>query len=78
MYLIKVEMCELKIGDIVVVLFCFFLGFEFLVFLYDFIYEGVMNLVLCCKYEDFQEGLVGLMDGGIVDNQGIYFVILFE
>ncbi len=78
MHLTKAEMRELKIGDIAAASSCFPSGFEPLAFPHDFTYEGATNLELKCKYEDFQEGPVGLMDGGIVDNQGIYSVILSE
>ncbi|MEZ5042716.1 MAG: patatin-like phospholipase family protein [Saprospiraceae bacterium] len=76
--LTKGEMRELKIGDIVAASSCFPSGFEPLAFPHDFTYEGAKNLAIKCKYEDFQDGPVGLMDGGIVDNQGIYSVILAE
>ena len=78
MHLTKAEMRELKIGDIAAASSCFPSGFEPLAFPHDFTYKGAKNLELRCKYEDFQEGPVGLMDGGIVDNQGIYSAILSE
>ena len=72
------EKAELKLGDIVAASSCFPSGFEPLAFPHDFAHESATNLKLKCKYEDYQNGPVGLMDGGIVDNQGIQSALLSE
>ena len=72
------EKAELKLGDIVAASSCFPSGFEPLAFPHDFAHKEATNLNLKGKYEDYQHGPVGLMDGGIVDNQGIQSALLSE
>jgi hypothetical protein len=62
---------EIKISDAIAASSCFPLGFEPIIFPDDFISEHSSAIYLAIKTkEKFVPG-IGLMDGGIVDNQGI-------
>jgi len=65
---------ELRLADIVAASSCFPMGFEPLKFPDDFQYEGAKQLGKLKNKAPFNKP-VGLMDGGIVDNQGIGSVI---
>lgn len=68
---------EMRISDIVAASSCFPAGFEPITFPHDFRASGNKSPMLdeLSKDQPFCEG-VGLMDGGIVDNQGIRSTIL--
>lgn len=61
---------EIRVADMVAASSCFPGGFEPLKFPQDFIHGNEPNLNKLTKTPMFENG-VGLMDGGIVDNQGI-------
>lgn len=61
---------EIRVADMVAASSCFPGGFEPLKFPHDFIHGTEPNLNKLLKKPPFENG-VGLMDGGIVDNQGI-------
>lgn len=69
---------ELKIGDIVAASSCFPAGFEPITFPHDFRHTQAFCLSEKVKNGDCGPRGIGLMDGGIVDNQGIYSVIRSE
>jgi predicted acylesterase/phospholipase RssA len=61
---------KLKLGDILAASSCFPLGFEPIMLPFDFAHAGAT----CGEIRDAttHSQVVGLMDGGITDNQGIY------
>lgn len=61
---------EIRLADIVAASSCFPGGFEPLDFPTDFIHENQPKLKKLREQREFAAG-VGMMDGGIVDNQGI-------
>jgi len=68
---------EIKLADIIAASSCFPGGFEPMSFPYDFQYEGSNELNQLAKTKSFKKP-VGLMDGGIIDNQGIDSLLLRE
>ncbi|NQU85833.1 MAG: patatin-like phospholipase family protein, partial [Mariniphaga sp.] len=67
---------EMKIADAIASSSCFPTGFEPLVMPDDFVSDHNSDTYIAIKsQDDFQKG-VGIMDGGIVDNQGIGSVML--
>lgn len=67
---------KLKLGDVLAASSCFPLGFEPIMLPYDFAHENLS----CVEIQEAttQKQVVGLMDGGITDNQGIYSFLLAE
>ena len=68
---------EIKLSDIIAASSCFPGGFEPIRFPHDFVYDGAENLKLLIEDGHFSEP-IGLMDGGIYDNQGIDSIQLSE
>ena len=69
---------QIEIGDIVASSSCFPIGFAPLVFPDDYIKDHNNSSYQQLKsYEVFKDG-VGLMDGGIADNQGIGSMVLAD
>ncbi|MBL7856348.1 MAG: patatin-like phospholipase family protein [Cyclobacteriaceae bacterium] len=66
---------EIRMGDILAASSCFPGGFEPINFPSDFQYEGSSKLSELCENPHYR---VGLMDGGIVDNQGIEPILLAD
>ena len=66
---------EIRMGDILAASSCFPGGFEPINFPTDFVNSGSSILASLSKIEGYP---VGLMDGGIVDNQGIEPILLAE
>lgn len=67
---------KLKLGDVLAASSCFPLGFEPIMLPYDFAHDGLT----CNQIQEAttKKQVVGLMDGGITDNQGIYSFLLAE
>lgn len=62
---------EIKLADVIASSSCFPVGFEPLIMPDDYFSDHDSNLYIKLKkHADFKQG-VGIMDGGIVDNQGI-------
>jgi len=68
---------EVKLGDIMAASSCFPGGFEPLDFPEDFCYPGSVELDKVADFDDFTSGL-GLMDAGIIDNQGLQGILYAE
>ncbi len=68
---------EIKLGDIIASSSCFPGGFEPLAFPDDFLYDGAEEMKALQRKEKFATPFA-LMDGGIVDNQGINSILLSE
>lgn len=66
---------EIRMADILASSSCFPGGFEPINFPTDFIYDGARNLKTLSQHPAYP---IGIMDGGIVDNQGIEPVLLAE
>jgi predicted acylesterase/phospholipase RssA len=66
---------EIRMGHILAASSCFPGGFEPINFPSDFLYKGSRHLAKLTEEEKYP---VGLMDGGIVDNQGIEPILLAE
>ncbi len=75
---------EIRLSDIIAASSCFPFGFEPINFPDDFIYDGAIKLkdpkFLPQKVYDGEkiEYPIGLMDGGVVDNQGVHSVLNAE
>jgi len=68
---------EIKLGDIIAASSCFPGGFEPLAFPDDFLHDGARALPQLKATDAFAEP-IGVMDGGICDNQGISSIIQAE
>lgn len=66
---------EVKVADAIAASACFPGGFEPMIWPHDFVHEQSPNLVKLKK--KYVSG-IGLMDGGIYDNQGIQSILLYE
>lgn len=62
---------EMKMADVIASSSCFPLGFEPLVMPDDFVSDHNSDTYIAIKVQKEFENGVGIMDGGIVDNQGI-------
>ncbi|TLX76434.1 patatin-like phospholipase family protein [Labilibacter sediminis] len=62
---------QMKIGDFIAASSCFPLGFEPIIMPDDFINEQQHPAYIAIKNQELYKKGIGLMDGGIVDNQGI-------
>ncbi len=75
---------EVRLSDVIAASSCFPLGFEPINFPTDFVYDGsevlrsLKESFLPDIYGEYCQFPIGLMDGGIVDNQGIDSVIWAE
>lgn len=75
---------EIRMADVISASSCFPLGFEPINFPEDFIYSGSTHLaalkqsITKDKWGNYCQFPIGLMDGGIVDNQGVDSVIWAE
>ena len=68
---------EIKLADVIAASSCFPGGFEPLNFPFDFMHKDAIALQNLKDHNSYSEGL-GLMDGGIYDNQGIDAIQLSE
>lgn len=69
---------EMKIADMIAASSCFPMGFEPIIMPDDFISNPESDAFIAIKAQkEFQRG-VGLMDGGIVDNQGIGSIMIAD
>lgn len=66
---------EVKVADAIAASACFPGGFEPMIWPHDFVHEQSPNLINLKKRS---ASGVGLMDGGIYDNQGIQSILLYE
>ncbi|GAB5399558.1 MAG: hypothetical protein Aureis2KO_11430 [Aureisphaera sp.] len=62
---------SIQLGDIVASSSCFPLGFEPLIFPNDYFSDQSTEAFKALKKEEYFEDGIGIMDGGIADNQGI-------
>lgn len=67
----------LPLSDIIASSSCFPVGFEPIVFPHDFLKHDSQLFIDIAKDDKYKNG-VGLMDGGIVDNQGIASILLAQ
>lgn len=77
---------QIKLGDILAASSCFPAGFEPIIYPRDFSYQGLnsstlQQAMIITDYNKMERALdiqVGLMDGGINDNQGMYSAMLAD
>lgn len=73
----KIVEPAVKLGDVIAASTCFPGGFEPLAFPNDFFPAGSAAMEVLDKKEEFQEP-IGIMDGGICDNQGVDSILKAE
>ena len=66
---------EIKLADAIAASSCFPVGFEPIMWPHDFVHDGASRLMTLAK--DASES-IGIMDGGIYDNQGIDSILLYK
>lgn len=62
---------KMKVADFIAASSCFPLGFEPIIMPDDFVHNHQDSTFIAIKNQDLYKNGIGLMDGGIVDNQGI-------
>ncbi|MDB5015104.1 MAG: Patatin, partial [Daejeonella sp.] len=70
---------EIKLSDVMASSSCFTAGFEPIIWPTDYVHKDAPSLIkLSETYKDEGKAVVGIMDGGIYDNQGIDSILNYK